>query len=237
MQSAAEGVAAQGLNGAPRTGLIPARWLWPSTLAGAAAPLLFLAVALVQVVLRPDHDAVALPISALSVGPAGWVQDVNFVGCGLLIAAFAPGLHALLRPAPMGAVGPALVAVMGAGFVAAGLLPAVDDAGRFSQDEPGHAVAAGLMLVGAVLGPLVLARRMAADPAWRDLAAASRWMGVLLLVLAGGFLLLARPPGASLHGGRGLFVWAILVALGAWLVLLSWRGLRVAGVRPASNLS
>jgi Protein of unknown function (DUF998) len=55
--------------------------------AGIAGPLLFTVVAVVHSLLRSDHSLVALPISALAVRPSGWVQNLNFVICGLLFLA------------------------------------------------------------------------------------------------------------------------------------------------------
>jgi hypothetical protein len=59
-------------------------------------PILFTVGALAQSLLRPDHSLVALPISALAAGPSGWVQDVNFLLVGLLIA-YAIGIHLGVR--------------------------------------------------------------------------------------------------------------------------------------------
>ena len=47
---------------------------------GALGGLLFTAVYLVEGATRPGYDALVLPISALSLGPGGWVQQANFVG-------------------------------------------------------------------------------------------------------------------------------------------------------------
>ena len=61
--------------------------------AGIAGPIIFAVVALVQSVLRQDHGLVEHPISALAAGTSGWVQNVNFLLFGLLMVAFAVGLH------------------------------------------------------------------------------------------------------------------------------------------------
>lgn len=213
------------------------RWLQVQAVAGLVAPVLFAGVALVQSLLRADHDPVALAISALSVGPTGWVQDLNFIACGVLLVAFAPALHATLRPVDMGSVGPVLVAVLGLGFIASGLLPAIDGTGAFSQDEPGHAFGVWLIIVGAGLGPIALARRFDADPAWRGLATYSRYTGVGHLALAAGFAAFSRPPGSVLHGYRGLYVWILLAVLAAWLLVVAWRALAVARMADAEGRS
>jgi hypothetical protein len=64
--------------------------------AGILGPILFAVVAVVHSLPRSDHSLVALPISALAAGPSGWVQDVNFLLVGLLIA-YAIGIHLGVR--------------------------------------------------------------------------------------------------------------------------------------------
>jgi hypothetical protein len=79
-------------------------------IAGIAGPILFTVAFAVQERFRVgDHDPVAEPVSALEAGPGGWVQQVNFVVLGLLIIAFAFGLHRGVLPSRAGLLGPALL--------------------------------------------------------------------------------------------------------------------------------
>src|SRR5215207_10496902 len=91
--------------------------------AGIAGPVIFAGVALVQGLLRPEHSLVADPISALAAGPSGWVQDVNFLLFGVLMIAYAVGLHLGVRPSRAGAVGPAFLVLSGVGLLIAGAFP------------------------------------------------------------------------------------------------------------------
>ena len=116
--------------------------------AGIAGPLLFTVVAVVHSLLRSDHSLAALPISALAVGPSGWVQDLNFVICGLLFLAYPIGLHLEVRKRRGGVVGPALLVVSGAGLVLAGIFPAVDASGHLTYDSLGHTVASFMAFLG-----------------------------------------------------------------------------------------
>src|SRR5688572_5899584 len=72
--------------------------------AGIAGPITFAVVALVHSLLRQDHSLVAHPISALAAGPSGWLQNANFLLFGLLMIAYAIGLHLGVRPSRAGAV-------------------------------------------------------------------------------------------------------------------------------------
>src|SRR5215203_6251174 len=138
--------------------------------AGIAGPLIFVMVAVVHSLLRSDHRLVALPISALAVGPSGWVQDVNFVICGLLFLAYPIGLHLEVRQTRWGVVGPALLVLSGVGLVLAGVFPAVDASGNLTYDRLGHTVASFMAFLGAGVGLIVVSRRLAGDPSWRNLA-------------------------------------------------------------------
>ena len=61
---------------------VPRRVLWWLTY-GTLAPVLFTAVYLVEGAVRPGYDGWRQSISALSLGPGGWVQQANFAVLGL----------------------------------------------------------------------------------------------------------------------------------------------------------
>lgn len=61
-------------------------------LAGIIGPVLFVGVFTVEGLLRPGYNALSMYISALSLGPRGWVQITNFIVLGLLLLAFTNGV-------------------------------------------------------------------------------------------------------------------------------------------------
>lgn len=195
--------------------------------AGIAGPLIFTVVAVAHSLLRSDHSLVALPISALAVGPSGWVQNVNFVICGLLFLAYPIGLHLRIRQTRWGVVGPALLVVSGAGLVLAGLFPAVDASGNLTYDSLGHTVASFMAFLGTGGGFIVMWRRLAGDPSWRNLATYTLSSGVAIVVLVFAFGALAEEPGAPLHPWIGLFQWVIVAVWITCTVVLCLRLLRV----------
>lgn len=85
-------------------------------LAGVAAPIVFVGSFLVQGAVRPGYDPLRHPVSALSLGPGGWVQMLTFWVTGALIIAFALGL----RAAGVGRATPILIAIVGLGLIGAG---------------------------------------------------------------------------------------------------------------------
>src|SRR5207253_6149221 len=88
--------------------------------AGLIAGLLYIVVGLIQMLIRPGFDIRRHELSLMSNGDLGWIQIGNFVVTGLLVIAAAIGMRRVLRGNRGGTWGPLLVAVYGAGLIAAG---------------------------------------------------------------------------------------------------------------------
>lgn len=163
--------------------------------AGAAASLLFTAVYLVEGATRPGYDAWVQPISALSLGPGGRLQQLNFVAFGLVtILCSALGWRRTLRPGLGATVYPILRVIEGLTLIIVGL---------FSQDPargyPPGAIAMAPTLHGEIhtivsyvaftslLATLVLARRFAAEPRWRGWVWPTALFGILPIAFIAAF--------------------------------------------------
>jgi hypothetical membrane protein len=83
--------------------------------AGVVAPVLFVATFAIEGALRPGYSAITTYVSALSLGPRGWVQIANFIVSGLLLLAFA------LRTRASSRAGAILLGVVAVGLVASGI--------------------------------------------------------------------------------------------------------------------
>lgn len=86
---------------------------------GAAGAWIFVLVALVEGARRPAYDPVRQPVSALALGPRGWIQTANFVACGVAITLGALALPGALGSLFLGVV----VGVFGIALVASGGFP------------------------------------------------------------------------------------------------------------------
>jgi len=205
------------------------RLLRLSGTAGMVGPALFAVVFILQNVVRTDDDAIAEPVSALSIGEYGWVQRLNFFVFGVLLLVFAAALHRGVASSRLGWVGPTLLSVAGAGlFVATTFSLARDETGAI-YDPSFHQVGGMMFFGGTALGLVALSRRLARDPQWRNL---SRYcLGAGIASIAGGVVMngLAIPDDAPLHGGAGLiqriivlaFIFPALITLGHRLRSLS----------------
>ncbi|MGQ0715952.1 MAG: DUF998 domain-containing protein [Pseudonocardiales bacterium] len=190
--------------------------------AGIVGPIGYAGVALVHSLLRADHSLVADPIAELVTGPSGWVQHVNFMVLGLLIIAHAIGLHLGVRPTRWGVVGPAFLALAGLGQVWAGVV------------GPSPAPFA-MTFLGAGIGLIVVSRRMARDPRWRNLASYALATGFALLAAIPAGVLLGIPPGGPPQPWSGLASWALATIWFTCTVVLALRLVRVTRTPDAQR--
>jgi hypothetical membrane protein len=196
--------------------------------AGIAGPIIFAVVAFVQSVLRQDHSLVEHPISALAAGTSGWVQNVNILLFGLLMIAYAVGLHLGVRPSRWGWVGLAFLVLSGIGLMWGGVFPATDSTGAFDETRVLHIPGFIMTFLGGGIGLIAMSRRMARDSRWKSVAtyALATGISMLVLILMGGGLV--RPPGAPLHAWFGLFQWVLLAVWFPCTIILALRVLRLA---------
>ena len=167
--------------------------LWLSC--GTIGSVLFTITYLIEGVTRPDYSAWQQAISALSLGPGGWVQQINFVVFGVIIVFTAFAWRKFLK----GGVGATWYPIV-RGLEGLGLI--MD--GFFSQDPaPGypkgavltaptlhaviHQVFAFVSITAIAVGFFVLARRFAREPRWRGWATYSVITGFLTIVLIATF--------------------------------------------------
>jgi hypothetical membrane protein len=157
---------------------------------GVPGSVVFVVSFLVQGVLRSDYDPLRHPVSALSLGPAGWVQMGTFWLVGLLIAGYAVGL----RRAGCGWWTPVLVGLVGLGLVGAGVF-AADPISGYPPGSPvpaprtAHGVAHDLcstpVFTALPASMVVMARRFVRDGApgwaWYSLTSAVVFLGCFVL--------------------------------------------------------
>jgi Protein of unknown function (DUF998) len=216
----------------PRTLLL---WLT----VGVAGAVLFTMIYLIEAATRPGYSAWQQPVSALSLGPGGWVQQANFVVYGVCTLCMAVawrkvligGVGALSYPIIRGIEG--LVAIL---------------VGFFSQDPAGYPpgttvttltlhgeihILGAFVLVGTIVFAfLVMAWRFARDLHWWGWAAYSVLSALLTLVFMALFGM------AQQHGGdAGLFERLAVSTEPIWGVLLLarlWVGTRF--MRPPTQI-
>jgi hypothetical protein len=201
--------------------------------AGVAAPVVFTGVFLIQEAFRRDeYNPLAEPVSALEAGPAGWIQQVNFVIFGLLTIGHAIGQHAGMLPTRRGVAGPLLLALTGVGALVSGFFPIREDAAGMTEIPAGHLVGGLMFFLISPLALILLAGRMRRDPAWASLAGYTLVSGLVLVALDIMTVALVFPDDGLLHQWAGLIQRiTILAVLFPCRVVLAVRLLTVPGDR------
>ena len=200
--------------------------------AGVAAPIMFCSVFTIAGLIRPGYDPLRQYVSELALGPNGWLQTANFLVMGLLLIAFAVGLHHRI---PDGSrVSPALLVVAGVGFLLSGI---------FARDLPGTTPTmqgevhkyASYILLALPLASLSIAPRLKQDPRWRALAPYSVASGLLTLLLLPGYFWGIQA--ASLQPWMGLYQRILIAIPMSWLEVMAVRLLLVASRSDGTSAS
>lgn len=186
---------------------------------GILAGPFFVVVALAQALTREGFDLTRHAWSLLSNGHLGWIQITNFVLTGLMVLSAAIGLARAVPQSPWTA---RLVAVYGAGMIAAGALradPALgfpagtpDGPGTVTWHGLGHLIAGGIGFLCVIAATFTLARHLP-----RGFAAYTRASGVAFLAGFAGIASGSSAPWFTLG-----FVAAVII-IWAWLTVVSIR--------------
>ena len=189
------------------SGLVLSPLTWLLVALGTVGGLVFTVAYTLEGATRQGYDWLAQPISALSLGPGGWVQRANFVLFGLLIVVSAVGWRRLFAAGRAAVAFPALRTLAGVALVLDGVF-SQDPSGGYPPGAKTANTLAGQLHTGfatLAIGSLaaswfVLARRLKAEPGWRAWAPAAALTGGLSLA----FMMAFGAAGA--HGGvAGLF--------------------------------
>jgi hypothetical protein len=156
---------------------------------GGAA--LFMVIATIQGLTRAGYDPWHQAVSALSLGPGGWVQAGNFLLFGAVLLSTIPVWREMLAGGKGATAYPALTALLGASFVIVAFVPqdpapGYDPAGLALQEPTVgglfHLAIAGVAATCSIAGLFVMAARFAGDPHWRGWTAYTRVMALLMIV-------------------------------------------------------
>jgi hypothetical protein len=210
---------------------------------GVIAGPLYIALGVLQVLIRPGYDVTRHDLSLMANGSLGWIQIGNFIVTGLLTIAGALGMRRAM-PAGKGRTwGPILVAVYGLGLIGAGFFSA-DPALGFPPGTPAdahaisahgllHFVSGGLGFLGLIAACVVFARRFASQ-GQRGWAAYSLITGVLFFLAFFGIASGSNQSGEALTFVVLAFTAAVVLGW-AWVSLMAVR-LLASSPWPKSKL-
>jgi hypothetical protein len=199
---------------------------------GAAGTLLFPIIYVILGATQSGYDPWRQSISALSLSPEGWIQQLNFVLCGMSVlwVAFvwrqilAGGVCATWYPIIRGVEGLALVAIgifsTDSGY---GYPPGTPSgSGHSTLGGTLHLIFTSLILNAMCLGLFVIARRFWKNPGWRGWTAFSVVCGLLPFVFMPLFII-GQNDQTAFSGYAGLFERLATNADTLWTVVLVAR--------------
>lgn len=180
---------------------------------GALGNLLFVAVYSIEGITRPGYVAWLQPISALSLGSGGWLQQVNFIVFGVLAILAAVGWRQALAPGRASVWYPLLRGVEGLGLIVDGVFSEDPTTGYphgavaptiASAHGTIHSLVAVVAFLSLAISNFVLARRFWREARWRAWAPFAVGVGVATIVLFVVFGSTIAHPGLPMGPG-GLY--------------------------------
>ncbi len=205
---------------------IAAHWI------AGVGPLLFFAVATVEGAVRGGYDPIAEPISALAIGPRGWIQQLNFAVLAASFLSFAFVLRAQLRGGAASIAAPAVLLLMTTGVVLAGAFTMDGSDATPTLAGRLHMMAGFLVFPWMPVALFAAARAFHRDARWRSWFAYTLATALLSVATIAFFLLFVGPPPAPrpLSEWAGLVQRVQLVPFFAWMALVARHA--YAGAAP-----
>jgi hypothetical protein len=140
--------------------------------AGIIAPALFVAVFTIEGWLRPGYQSLSTYVSALSLGPRGWIQMVNFVVFVALLFMFTRGIAVEFQSGKASKGGLTLLTIISICYFISGpfvMDPMGTPLNQTTIHGTIHGIAGAIVFVLMPISCFVYLRRFRADPNWRSL--------------------------------------------------------------------
>lgn len=195
--------------------------------AGMLGPAVFVAVFTIEGLLRPGYNAMSTYVSALSLGPRGWVQVSNFLLFGALFFIFARGLAGEFRSGKASRGGIGMLTTIAFCFFFSGPF-VMDPSGTPINQVSVHGTIHGILgAIAFMLMPIsifVFLRRFRSDPKWMALRGWSLGLGSLsaagLVVLS--VVTKSAPLQGSFAGWFGLIQRTLIIPFMAWVFVFAF---------------
>ncbi|HEX9028756.1 MAG TPA: DUF998 domain-containing protein [Anaerolineales bacterium] len=194
--------------------------------AGMAGSALFVAVFLLEGWLRPGYNPMEMFISALSLGPRGWIQVANFMVLGVLLALFTWGVAMEFRNGKASRGGVILLAILAFLFTISG--PFVMDPAGTPQSQASlhgtiHGLAGGIVFLLMPITIFVFLRRFRVDPSWQSLRGWTLILGIIEAAAVLVFTITNKSPDlqTAVAGWNGLIQRTALIPFMVWLFIFA----------------
>ena len=182
--------------------------------AGVAGTVLFTIIYVIEGVTRPGFDAWQQTISALSLGPGGWMQQLNFALCGVSVLWLAYVWRKILAGGICATWYPIIRGIEGLGLIAIAI---------FTKD-PLHTVFLIVIVNAMCIDLFVIARRFWGNPDFRGWSAFSIACGLWPMIFMS-FFGMGLNAHSVFSGYAGLFerlatnadtIWGVVLLIPLW---------------------
>lgn len=204
--------------------------------AGLIGPVLFVATFMIEGWLRPGYQPLSMFVSALSLGPRGWVQMTNFIVFGALFLLFTRAVAAAFPTGKASRGGLILLTIIASCYLLSG--PFVMDPAGTPRDQMTihgtlHGIFGGIVFSLMPLSCFVFLRRFREDPQWHFLQG---WTLLLGIISAAAVILLT--VATKLPDTQNIFTpWLGLIQRAAIVPFMIWLFSFALGLRNIKRTS
>lgn len=201
---------------------------------GIAGTLLFPIVYLIEGVTRPAYNPWQQAISTLSLGPGGWIQQADFIVCGVSILWLAFVWRRILKGGVCATWYPIVRGIEGVALILVGIFSTdpgygyppgtPDGAGTATPGGTLHLIFTILVVNAMCVGLLIIARRFWKNPDFRGWTTFSIICALLPMIFMP-FFVIAQNAHGLFSGYAGLFerlatnadtIWGVLILIPLW---------------------
>lgn len=200
-------------------------------LLGVLAPVAFVFTFSVLGFLQSKYSAIAMHISALSLGPLGWIQQLNFLFLGSFLFLFSTRLRSEYKKQQKPKAGPVLLLVSSFCFFWSG--PFVMDPMGTPREQMTmhgiiHGALGGIVFMLMPITCFAFSKTFKLESAWSNFGKWTLFAGILISIALIVFTLITKIP--TLHeqflNYQGIFQRAVIVPYMIWLCTFALKKMR-----------
>lgn len=194
--------------------------------AGVLAPFIFVSVFTLEGWLRPGYNSTTEYVSALSLGPRGWIQVANFLVFGLLLFLFSRAVAVEIPSGKSSRAGLIILTILSICFFFSGPF-VMDPAGTPLEKTTIHGLIHGILgAIAFLLMPyciFIYLRRFTSDPTWKSMRLWSLGLGIISTLGLVGLTITSKFPQLqnSFSPWFGLIQRTLIIPFMVWLFLFA----------------
>jgi hypothetical membrane protein len=199
-----------------------------ATLAGMIGPALFVIAFTLEGRLRAGYDPQSMFISALSLGPYGWMQITNFILLGVLLLAFTFALRSEFKGVKTARGGIVLSTIIASLYLLSGpfvMDPTTGTSASTTFHGTLHGIFGGIVFLLMPICIFTFLRTFKNDPKWRSFHGWTLAFAIFLTAAVTFFTITTKPPSLQPMFGAwfGIIQRTALIPFMVWMFLFALR--------------